>query len=86
VVGLGHAALHAGWPVEQLLALGLNTPTYGYAYHDAAVDGLSRLAGRPVPRPVESRFDQQLGAESMSSAPRERGTTVVSKRIRSRPR
>jgi NAD(P) transhydrogenase len=46
MVGLGHAALHAGWPVEQLLALGLNTPTYGYAYHDAAVDGLAHLAGR----------------------------------------
>jgi hypothetical protein len=30
--------------VELFLALGLNTPTYSYAYHAAAVDGLTRLA------------------------------------------
>jgi NAD(P) transhydrogenase len=60
VVGLGHAALHAAWPVEQLLALGLNTPTYGYAYHDAAVDGLSHLARQLAPRPVAC--DEETGS------------------------
>jgi NAD(P) transhydrogenase len=44
VVGLGHVALHVGGTVELFLSLGLNTPTYSAAYHDAAVDGLARLA------------------------------------------
>jgi NAD(P) transhydrogenase len=44
VVGLGHVALHVGGTVELFLTLGLNTPTYSAAYHDAAVDGLARLA------------------------------------------
>jgi pyruvate/2-oxoglutarate dehydrogenase complex dihydrolipoamide dehydrogenase (E3) component len=44
VIGLGHVALHAGGAVELFLTLGLNTPTYSHAYHDAAVDGLTRLA------------------------------------------
>ncbi len=44
VVGLGHVALHVGGAVELFLTLGLNTPTYSHAYHDAAVDGLTRLA------------------------------------------
>ena len=44
VVGLGHLALHLGGAVELFLTLGLNTPTYSQAYHDAAVDGLTRLA------------------------------------------
>jgi NAD(P) transhydrogenase len=44
VVGLGHAALHVGAPVELFLALALNTPTYSHAYHAAAIDGLTRLA------------------------------------------
>jgi NAD(P) transhydrogenase len=44
MVGLGHLAVHVGSPVELFLALGLNTPTYSYAYHAAAVDGLTRLA------------------------------------------
>src|SRR5690348_13526434 len=43
VLGTGHVALHGGWSVERFLALGLNTPTYGHAYHDAALDGLARL-------------------------------------------
>jgi NAD(P) transhydrogenase len=44
ILGLGHVALHVGGTVELFLALGLNTPTYSQAYHDAAVDGLTRLA------------------------------------------
>jgi pyruvate/2-oxoglutarate dehydrogenase complex dihydrolipoamide dehydrogenase (E3) component len=44
VVGLGHVVLHVGGTVEVFLTLALNTPTYTYAYHDAAVDGLTRLA------------------------------------------
>ena len=45
IVGLGHLLLHGGGTLEVFLTLALNTPTYSYAYHDAAVDGLSRLAG-----------------------------------------
>lgn len=44
LVGLGHLALHVGSTVEIFLTLALNTPTYTAAYHDAAVDGLARLA------------------------------------------
>ena len=44
VVGLGHIVLHVGGSVELFLTLALNTPTYSYAYHDATVDGLTRLA------------------------------------------
>jgi NAD(P) transhydrogenase len=44
VVALGHLALHVGSTVELLLTLALNTPTYSAAYHDAAIDGLARLA------------------------------------------
>jgi NAD(P) transhydrogenase len=43
VVNLGHVMLHANTGVEAFLTLALNTPTYSYAYHDATVDGLSRL-------------------------------------------
>ena len=46
VVALGHMVLHAGSTVELFLTLALNTPTYSAAYHDAALDGLARLAGR----------------------------------------
>ena len=52
VLGMGHVALHSGWSVERFLALGLNTPTYAEAYHDAAVDGLVRLARMTAPRPA----------------------------------
>jgi NAD(P) transhydrogenase len=44
VVGLGHLVLRASGSVEVFLTLALNTPTYCYAYHDATVDGLARLA------------------------------------------
>ena len=43
VVALGHAVLQLGGRVELFLTLALNTPTYSYAYHDATVDGLTRL-------------------------------------------
>ena len=43
VVNLGHVVLHVGASVELFLTLALNTPTYSYAYHDATVDGLTRL-------------------------------------------
>jgi NAD(P) transhydrogenase len=43
VVGLGHVVLHVGGSVEVFLTLALNTPTYSYAYHDATIDGLTRL-------------------------------------------
>ncbi len=42
-VGLGHVVLQLGGSVELFLTLGPNTPTYSYAYHDATVDGLTRL-------------------------------------------
>jgi NAD(P) transhydrogenase len=44
VVGLGHVVLHVGGTIEVFLTLALNTPTYSSAYHDAAIDGLTRLA------------------------------------------
>ena len=44
IVGLGHVVLHAGGAVELFLTLALNMPTYSAAYHDAAIDGLTRLA------------------------------------------
>jgi hypothetical protein len=44
-IGLGHAVIAMGGTIELLLTLGLNLPTYSAAYHDAAIDGLSRLAG-----------------------------------------
>ena len=44
LVGLGHVAMRAGAGLDLLLGLGLNTPTYSSAYHDAAVDGLARLS------------------------------------------
>ncbi len=43
VVGLGHVVLQLGGRVELFLTLALNTPTYSYAYHDATIDGLTRL-------------------------------------------
>ena len=43
-IGLGHAVIAMGGTIELLLTLGLNMPTYSAAYHDAAIDGLARLA------------------------------------------
>jgi NAD(P) transhydrogenase len=43
VVNLGHVVLHVGGSVDLFLGLALNTPTYSHAYHDATIDGLSRL-------------------------------------------
>jgi NAD(P) transhydrogenase len=43
VVGLGHVVLYVGGSVELFLILALNTPTYSYVYHDATIDGLTRL-------------------------------------------
>jgi NAD(P) transhydrogenase len=43
-VGLGHAVIAMGGTIEVLLTLALNAPTYTAAYHDAAIDGLARLA------------------------------------------
>jgi NAD(P) transhydrogenase len=56
LVGLGHVVMRTGAGLELLLSLGLNTPTYSSAYHDAAVDGLARLSevmghGRRMPLP-----------------------------------
>jgi NAD(P) transhydrogenase len=54
MIGLGHAVIAMGGTIELLLTLGLNMPTYGAAYHDAAIDGLSRLAGAlGLPSPMQ---------------------------------
>jgi NAD(P) transhydrogenase len=50
VVNLGHVVVQGRGRVESFLTLALNTPTYTYAFHDAAIDGLtqlSRLMGLP---------------------------------------
>jgi NAD(P) transhydrogenase len=44
VVNLGHVVVQGGGSVESFLTMALNTPTYTYAYHDAAVDGLTQLS------------------------------------------
>jgi NAD(P) transhydrogenase len=59
VVNLGHVVVQGGGHVESFLTLALNTPTYSYAFHDAAIDGLTQLSrlmgladgGAPVLRP-----------------------------------
>ena len=62
VVGLGHLALHLGTSAERLLALGLNTPTYSYAYHDAVLDGLAQLTRQAGPTFVSGEEDARDGA------------------------
>jgi NAD(P) transhydrogenase len=57
VVALGHLALHLDTSAERLLALGLNTPTYSYAYHDAVLDGLAQLARQAGPTSVAGEED-----------------------------
>jgi NAD(P) transhydrogenase len=44
VVNLGHVVVQGGGSVESFLTMALSTPTYSYAYHDAAVDGLTQLS------------------------------------------
>ena len=44
VVNLGHVVVQSRGSVESFLTLALATPTYSYAYHDAAVDGLMQLS------------------------------------------
>jgi NAD(P) transhydrogenase len=44
VVNLGRVVVQGGGRVESFLTMAFNTPTYGYAYHDAAVDGLAQLS------------------------------------------
>jgi NAD(P) transhydrogenase len=44
VVNVGHVVVRDGGSVESFLTMALSTPTYGYAYHDAAADGLIRLS------------------------------------------
>jgi NAD(P) transhydrogenase len=46
VVNLGHVVVQGRGRVESFLMLALNTPTYIYAFHDAAVDGLTQLSRR----------------------------------------
>jgi hypothetical protein len=48
-----------GGAIEVFLTLALNTPTYSYAYRDAAIDAMTQLAAlarRPSP--------QTIGAQS----------------------
>jgi NAD(P) transhydrogenase len=74
VVNLGHVVLHVGGSVDLFLALALNTPTYSQAYHDATVDGLTRLTelmgladgGSPTaPRSDGGRADMVIAAAGM---------------------
>jgi NAD(P) transhydrogenase len=74
VVNLGHVVLHIGGSVDLFLALALNTPTYSQAYHDATVDGLTRLTelmgladgGSPTaPRSDGGRADTVMAAATI---------------------
>ena len=59
---LDDLALHLGTRAERLLALGLNTPTYSYAYHDAVLDGLAQLARQMWPTSVAGEHDARDAA------------------------
>jgi NAD(P) transhydrogenase len=51
LVGMGQVAMHFGGTVDIFLTLALNTPTYSYAYRDAAIDRLARLSDQIRHRP-----------------------------------
>ena len=78
IVGLGHVVLHAGGVVELFLTLALNMPTYSAAYHDAAIDGLTRLAEMMGYRSRAASSDQSetsaLGASQRRDHPAARDT------------
>jgi NAD(P) transhydrogenase len=44
LVAMGHAVLHMGGTIDVFLTLALNTPTFSYAYRDAAIDAMNQLA------------------------------------------
>jgi NAD(P) transhydrogenase len=46
LVGIGHAVLHIGGPVDLFLTIALNTPTYSSAYRDAAIDVMRQRSAR----------------------------------------
>ena len=46
IVGIGQMAIRCGGTLNTLATMSFNTPTYGYAYKYAALDGLRRLAAR----------------------------------------
>ncbi len=52
VVGIGQMAIRCGATLNTLATMSFNTPTYGYAYKYAALDGLRRLAARGDGIPV----------------------------------
>ena len=60
LVGMGHAVLHMGGPVDVFLTLALNTPTYGSAYRDAAIDVMRELTALSGRRPS---VPQMTGAQ-----------------------
>lgn len=49
LIGAGQIALHYGGTIDIFSTITLPTPTYSYAYKNAAFDGLQRLLKRPYP-------------------------------------
>jgi NAD(P) transhydrogenase len=47
IIGAGQMVLHYGGTIDIFSAITLPTPTYSYAYKNAAFDGLRRLGNRP---------------------------------------
>ena len=88
VVGLGQVVLHVGGSVELFLTVALNTPTYSYAYHDAAIDGLTRLTEvmglADGGNPAESRIGRSVGGCPPASNRRPR-TPCSPGRVQSSP-